>query len=52
MAFQPEPPMANEQLQKLRDAAQAKGAPLGDDEREVVLYGKVQKKIKHGIPVL
>jgi len=46
-------PLSNEQLQKLRDASKANGGrQLTDDEREIVLYGKVQTKIVSGIPIL
>jgi hypothetical protein len=43
----------DEQLQKLRDACKAVGGrPLTDEERQVVLYGKVQPRIQSGIPIL
>jgi len=51
MPFNPKPPLSNEQLAALREAAQKKGAPLDDSEREIVLYGRVLTKTASGIPV-
>jgi hypothetical protein len=52
MPFSPKPALTNEQLQKLREASKANGGvPLTDEQREIVLYGKVQQKFSSGIPV-
>ncbi len=52
MPFTPKPPLTNEQLQKLREASRANGGvPLTDEQREIVLWGKVQQKFSSGIPV-
>ena len=42
-------PLTSEQLQRLNTAAQQKQAPLTDGERDVVLWGKVQPKIRYGV---
>jgi hypothetical protein len=53
MAFNPKPALTNEQLAALREACKKNGGvPLTDEQREIVLYGKVQQKFSSGIPVV
>jgi tRNA(Leu) C34 or U34 (ribose-2'-O)-methylase TrmL len=51
-SFSHPPALTNEQLRCLSDKAQELGRPLTDDEREVLLYGKVRTKFVSGVRVL
>lgn len=44
-------PLSTEQLASLRTVRQKLGRMLTDDEREAVLYEKVQAKFSSGIPL-
>jgi hypothetical protein len=45
------PALTNEQLAKLNAAAQAKGSMLTDDERAVLLDGKIAPRLWKGVPI-
>jgi hypothetical protein len=44
-------PLTNEQLRMLNEEVRRVGRQLTDDEREIVLFGKVQQKWKYGFPI-
>jgi hypothetical protein len=44
--------LTNEQLSELRTASAKCGRPLTDDERQVVLYGKILPKVLSGIKII
>jgi hypothetical protein len=43
VSFKREPALTNDQLNALRDASQAVGRPLTDEERAVVISGKASE---------
>jgi hypothetical protein len=43
--------LSNEQLRTLNEEVRRVGRQLTDDEREIVLFSKVQQKWKYGFPI-